>query len=255
MIMKISRPIFALLLALALVLAAWPGLAALAAAGGPAAPGGAFEEAFVAGEVLAPAASEQEARHIAAAYGLTLKSYAYGIAVLAAPDAQVAVAESLAMAATPLPRGATPLPCLSLNWRYYISEESSPYKPAYSYGDTKLYGAPESFRQWHHDVMDSASAWKISSGANVLVAVIDTGIDIDHPDFAGRISALSYNSHTMQGGLASVRDDYGHGTHVSGILAGAYNDSAGVCGVAPDAEILMIKGNHPDIPNMFETAS
>ncbi len=85
-----------------------------------------------------------------------------------------------------------------------------------------------------------------------MVAVIDTGIDVGHPAFDGRISAKSYNSRTNQIGLNYVQDDDGHGTHVSGIVAAMYaDDDISLYGVAPDAEILMIKANFKEGDRSF----
>ena len=72
------------------------------------------------------------------------------------------------------------------------------------------------------------------SGAGVRVAVIDTGIDPDHPDFQGRISAMSFGYPAT-----SAVDSHGHGTHVAGIIAGDGQASSGYYkGVAPEALLL-----------------
>lgn len=69
----------------------------------------------------------------------------------------------------------------------------------------------------------------------VVVAVIDTGLDVNHPDFAGRVVS-PYNVLT---GTSDVTDTEGHGTHVAGIIAGAWGNKAG--GVDPNAKIMPIK--------------
>jgi subtilisin family serine protease len=69
-------------------------------------------------------------------------------------------------------------------------------------------------------------------GAGVRVAIVDTGMDLAHPDFAGRVVA-----HRDFSG-AGDRDDVGHGTHVSGIVAGA---GAVYRGVAPEATLVIAK--------------
>ena len=306
--MKKTGLVLVFLLALALTFTALPGITAFAADNdGGADPSNAefnADDAFVPGEVLAPADSWQQASDIAEAYGLSLKSYAYGVAVLAAPDPEEAVAHSVDMSMSvdimSMSEDIKPdagsralavvLPSLSLNMLYQTCEVAYDYdyqavydrgsraaaisggfdskyeRPALSLAPVpagaaeaapifELFSSPHSFAQWHHNAMDTLRAWEISSGENVVVALIDTGIDIEHPDFAGRISAKSYNSHTDQLGIDYVIDDFGHGTHVSGIIAGALNDSAGVCGVAYSAQIMMIKANMPEAPGFFDEAS
>ncbi|MCZ7383189.1 MAG: S8 family peptidase [Candidatus Methanoperedens sp.] len=79
-------------------------------------------------------------------------------------------------------------------------------------------------------------AWNNSTGKNVKIAVLDTGISNSHLDL------------TVSGGINLVgksknnkwNDDNGHGTHVAGIIA-ARNNSIGVVGVAPDAQLYAVK--------------
>ncbi len=74
------------------------------------------------------------------------------------------------------------------------------------------------------------------TGRGIKVAVLDTGIDYQHPDFAGRILAFT----SFVGG--DGRDDHGHGTHVAGIIAGSGEASGGrYRGVAPEALLLSAK--------------
>ncbi|SEH02857.1 Serine protease, subtilisin family [Nonomuraea solani] len=70
-------------------------------------------------------------------------------------------------------------------------------------------------------------------GKGVKVAVLDTGIDVNHPDFAGRILATENFS-----GAAGIADRKGHGTHVASTIAGA---GATYKGVAPAASLLVGK--------------
>ncbi|HWM86927.1 MAG TPA: S8 family serine peptidase, partial [Kofleriaceae bacterium] len=83
------------------------------------------------------------------------------------------------------------------------------------------------------------AAWEAGyTGLGVTVAVLDTGIDMAHPDFAGRIAdAMSFLEETTD-----PSDDVGHGTHVASILAGSGAASGGQYrGIAPDAELLVGK--------------
>lgn len=89
---------------------------------------------------------------------------------------------------------------------------------------------------WGVDRIDADLLWPSNTGAGVRVAVLDTGIDLDHPDLVGNI----------KGGFNAVNphkkadDDNGHGTHVAGIIAAA-NNSIGVVGVAPSASLYAVK--------------
>lgn len=74
------------------------------------------------------------------------------------------------------------------------------------------------------------------TGAGVTVAVLDTGI-CGHPDFGKRLAAFR----DFVGGAKEPYDDYGHGTHVTGILAGDGTLSGQYRGVAPDARIVHLK--------------
>jgi len=76
------------------------------------------------------------------------------------------------------------------------------------------------------------------TGKGVKVAVIDTGIDASHPDLKGKITGwVDYVN-----GKTSPYDDFGHGTHCAGIIAGTGAASKGKYrGVAPDAQLIGVK--------------
>jgi thermitase len=73
----------------------------------------------------------------------------------------------------------------------------------------------------------------------VRIAILDTGIDLDHPDLDGKIVASvdCVDGTCGPGG----DDDNGHGTHVAGIAAAETNNSTGVAGTAPDATLMSVK--------------
>lgn len=75
-----------------------------------------------------------------------------------------------------------------------------------------------------------------NKGTGVGVAIIDTGIDLTHPDLAGNIVADT----SCVNGVPSGNDDNGHGTHVSGTIA-ALDNNIGVVGVAPEAKLVAVK--------------
>jgi subtilisin family serine protease len=82
------------------------------------------------------------------------------------------------------------------------------------------------------------AAWAAGfTGAGMTAAVLDSGIDLDHPDFTGRLVEVRNFTDAPDG-----NDTYGHGTHVASILAGTGAASVGTYrGVAPDARLLIGK--------------
>lgn len=83
----------------------------------------------------------------------------------------------------------------------------------------------------------ATQAWPCpEGGAGVIIAILDTGADSNHPDLAANLVAgTSFVTYTT-----SWEDDHGHGTHVSGIAAGVANNG-GIFGVAPRAKIMPVK--------------
>ncbi len=103
--------------------------------------------------------------------------------------------------------------------------------------------------QWHFSTIGMESAWDISTGNGVVVAVIDTGVayedftqsfrsyyrapDLAQTNFVAGYDYINNDSHP--------NDDNGHGTHVAGTIAGSTNDTYGVAGIAFNASIMPIK--------------
>jgi subtilisin family serine protease len=91
-------------------------------------------------------------------------------------------------------------------------------------------------QQWYIERTRALSKWaEPPSLAPVRVAVIDSGIDLGHPELAGRVAAArSFVS-------APVKDTEGHGTIVSGVIAAQPGNAAGIAGLAPSAELIVAK--------------
>ena len=83
-------------------------------------------------------------------------------------------------------------------------------------------------------------AWTVTTGGEeVIVAVIDTGVEYRHPDLADNVwSGIGWN---FAGGNDDPMDYHGHGTHVAGTIAAVGDDGYGVAGVAWDARIMVLK--------------
>ncbi|MFW9993961.1 MAG: S8 family serine peptidase [Candidatus Odinarchaeota archaeon] len=85
--------------------------------------------------------------------------------------------------------------------------------------------------QWGPQKIQADLAWDIQRGnpADVLVAVIDTGIDYRHPDLTYQYVPLGYDWVNQD---TDPRDDHGHGTHCAGIIAATSNNGVGIAGIA-----------------------
>jgi len=82
-------------------------------------------------------------------------------------------------------------------------------------------------------------AWTTARGAGIGVAIIDTGLDSDHPDLAANIGdGVNCLAGCVLGGW---EDDHGHGTHVGGIVAAVEGNGLDIAGVAPDARLHAVK--------------
>jgi len=89
---------------------------------------------------------------------------------------------------------------------------------------------------WGVDKIKAPQVWATGNkGTGIKVAILDTGIDIKHPDLKV-VGGVSYVWYT----LGSYNDDNGHGTHCAGIVAALGND-IGVVGVAPEANLYAVK--------------
>lgn len=92
--------------------------------------------------------------------------------------------------------------------------------------------------QWNLPIIGTIPGWSITRGdENVVVAVIDTGVDLNHPDLAGR---LTEGANFVTPGEAPA-DDVGHGTHVAGIISAVVNNVEGVAGMTWHDRVMPVK--------------
>ncbi|MEU1090190.1 S8 family serine peptidase [Streptomyces sp. NPDC005576] len=142
------------------------------------------------------------------------------IALVALPVVTVLCCPGPVLADTVSPTGAAPaLPVV-----VSTLDQGAPCRPA---SDVQARTPP-----WTQDMLGLSSAWQLTRGAGVLVAVVDTGVGKDVPGLAGRVSAA---------GDAGV-DCVGHGSFVAGLVAAAPQPDTGFTGVAPQARVLAVRG-------------
>ncbi|MBX0328920.1 S8 family peptidase [Oscillochloris sp. ZM17-4] len=92
-------------------------------------------------------------------------------------------------------------------------------------------------QQWGLRNVQAFEAWDITTGGEIVIAVVDTGVDAGHPDLRGKVLP-GYNA--FSGGSDSG-DDNGHGTAVSGLIAADTDNGKGVAGLCWGCKILPVK--------------
>ena len=106
-----------------------------------------------------------------------------------------------------------------------VRTDASPQDPYYS-------------SQWFLPHIGTMKAWDVEKGSgDLVVAVLDTGVDASHPDLAGRV----LNGYDFVGKDGNTSDVYGHGTHVAGIIAASGENNEGVAGLAWRIKLLPVK--------------
>ena len=197
---------------------------------------------YLANQAVFFADSKKYAETVAAGYGAILDSYEDGVAVISFADD---VADIIAMAEDEKVK----LPAVYPNYIYktfedevvVLSNEGNIVAAADS-SDPFLDPAvnPAEAYQYYHSEIHSTGAWSYNSaaGSGIKVAVIDSGINKNHEDLKGRVASASSTSSNQ---FNKAEDNNGHGTHVSGIIAAAYNNGKGGAGIAYKSSIVSIK--------------
>lgn len=109
-------------------------------------------------------------------------------------------------------------------------------------------------RQWGLTAIKAEQAWSNSTGAGALIAVVDSGVDLAHPDLSSKLVVHADADFVEPAGKCTGKkrtgrtctqdgpqDENGHGTHVAGIAAALTNNGVGIAGTAPGARILPVR--------------
>jgi subtilisin family serine protease len=110
-------------------------------------------------------------------------------------------------------------------------------------------GDPMSKDQWALDKMQVPAAWTLTKGSqDTVIAIVDTGIDLTHPDLRPKLVGGINITDPEQ----APKDDFGHGTHVAGIAAAMVGNGVGIAGMAPAARLMPVKVNLPESGGLEE---
>ncbi|MCP4143323.1 MAG: peptidase S8, partial [Chloroflexi bacterium] len=108
----------------------------------------------------------------------------------------------------------------------------------YLYAVDTVPNDPNWVNQYGLNNIRAPQGWDTTTGsASVVIAIVDTGVDLTHPDLASKIIA----GYDFVNNDAVAQDDNGHGSHVAGIAAAASNNAAGVAGTSWGARIMPVK--------------
>ncbi len=131
---------------------------------------------------------------------------------------------------------------------YEVKVQIIPNDPYFSSSGT--WG--QSYRDmWGLEKIRTQQAWDIETGSpNITVAVIDTGVDYNHPDI-DKVNTMwtddqGHYGYDYVNNDSDPIDDFGHGTHVAGTIAGFTNNSIGISSISWHSKIMAVKGfdNH-----------
>lgn len=111
-------------------------------------------------------------------------------------------------------------------------------EPNYIYESQFVPNDPGVSQQWAWGKIDAYRAWDVSQGsASTVIAVVDTGVQLNHPDLSTKIVA----GYDYVDGDTVADDGNGHGTHVAGSAAAKTNNSTGGAGMCPNCSIMPVR--------------
>ena len=233
---------------------------------------------YVDGEIIFTAYDREYAKQVAKAYNAKLISCAYGVAQARITDKNISVVDAVAAGLDPrfslpavspntITRLEEPIVSdnasadgpealedsyMSVGWKdATVSFDDPALRPGYKFYEKDAFnpdaaGTKTAGYQWMHDMVGSYEAWWSTTGKDITVAVIDTGVDAGHEDLqsqeGGRYVRVVTDVYTdpdqEKNGPSYMCDDSGHGTHVAGIIGATGGNGIGGAGIAPDVNIL-----------------
>ncbi|MEH7095211.1 S8 family peptidase [Neobacillus vireti] len=123
--------------------------------------------------------------------------------------------------------------------KYFIKNNAVEYaEPHYIFIPNEVNDTYYQSYQWNLPAIGTERGWNLSRGSKkVKIAVVDTGVDLDHPDLARRLTT-GYNAIDNS---SKPDDDNGHGSHVAGIIAADTNNGVGMAGITWYNPIIPVK--------------
>lgn len=140
-----------------------------------------------------------------------------------------------------------------------------------------LFNDPAIAQAWGLKKTSAGKAWSVTRGSrNIVVAIIDTGIDVNHEDLKsnlwknpGEVGTDSKGRDKETNGIdddkngyvddvygwnfvsnnKDLTDNHGHGTHIAGIIGAEANNGKGISGISPEVSLMVLKYYDPKVPN------
>ncbi len=115
---------------------------------------------------------------------------------------------------------------------------------------TKTHGYNDPYYKLQSNMhnMQIDQAHKITTGRDVTIAMIDTGVDMEHPDLKGQIVFTKNFASVVSSGFSNDM----HGTAIAGLLVAHSDNEKGIIGVAPNARLIALKACWPSSANSFD---
>lgn len=117
----------------------------------------------------------------------------------------------------------------------FVERDDAIVEGAYLPNDPDFVDASKTYAQ---ETIRLAAAWDVNTGsADVIIAVLDTGLSFSHAELAMRFVP----GYDLMNDDDDPSDDHGHGTHVAGIIAAQMDNNVGIAGVCPNCRIMPVK--------------